>query len=143
MKYFRVFMLLMATGFLLLCFMCTGLMNDEDIILEMYAKIMRSYNREDLHGVMVYISKDYRSDIENQRTYDEVKEYRRLFILSNTNVSIDFRNIVINVLEDMATITYDIHMKTNRLRKNWSQTDTLRKSRGKWEVVSSELIEQS
>lgn len=123
-------------------FGCTGFSGtDEEIILEMYAQIVLSYSREDLYGVMKYVSKDFTSDIEDQKTYDEVREYRKSFILRNRNVSIGFRNINMTIDNSKAEVTYEVHVDTNRLNDRWKQSDTLMKKRGKWEIVSTKLVE--
>jgi len=135
-------------GIILSCFFlifmaCSGLFSDDsEKILENYAQILRAFNREDLHGVMKYIAEDFHSNIKEQRTYDEIKTHRRLFILEHSNILVEFRNLNISIKDSDATVSYQINLRTNKLRESWNQTDTLHKSRGKWKIISSVITEE-
>jgi len=115
--------------------------DEEGEILEMYAQSMRAFAREDLRGVMKNISKDFRSSFENQQNYEEVSEFRRLFILNNSNVSIDFRDINIGINKSKAIVELKVYVYTDQIETSWAEIDTLRKKRGKWEIVSWNILE--
>jgi len=110
--------------------------DDADVILDMYAETMRAFSNEDLHGIMKNISKDFHSNVNDQRDYEELRENRKRFILNNSNVAIGFRNINIKTEKSRATVQYTVVIKTDQIEMKWAQTDTLRKSWGKWKVVS-------
>ncbi|KPK96368.1 hypothetical protein AMJ80_00280 [bacterium SM23_31] len=114
--------------------------DEEGKILEMYAQSMRAFAHEDLRGVMKNISKDFRSSFESQQNYEEVSEFRRLFILNNSNVSIDFRDINIEVNNSKAIVKLKVYIHTDQIETNWAEIDTLRKKRGTWEIVSWNIL---
>ena len=120
-----------------------GAEDGSERILDMYAQIVQAFDKEDLHGVMQYVSKDFESEIEDQATYDEVREFRRIFILENHNVSVDFRNINIEIDGSKAVVSYDMHVTSSKMEDTWSQRDVLNKKFGGWEIVHSIIIEKS
>jgi len=110
--------------------------SEEEKILEMYAQSIQAFTREDLHGVMKNISRDFRSSVDNQKNYDEVQEYRKLFIRKNSNVSVDFRDINIEVNKSKAIVKLKVYVRTDQVEDSWAEIDTLSKRWGKWEIVS-------
>jgi len=139
--------LLLLTALLCLVFLIAACavnnVSEEEKILEMYAQSMRAYAREDLHGVMKNISRDFHSSVDNQKNYDEVQEYRSLFIRKNSNVSVDFRGINIEVNKSKAIVKLKVHVRTDQAEDSWAEIDTLRKRWGKWEIVSWNILKGS
>ena len=113
--------------------------SDEEKILEIYAQMSRTFSREDLRGVMKDISKEFQSEMENQKNYEEVQKYRKTFILNNSNVSIDFRNISISVSKSKAAVKLTVSMNTDQITENWVEIDSLEKKHGSWKIVSWKL----
>lgn len=126
---------------LLLTGCTTTIEDDHEAILDTYVLTMRAFSREDLRGVMRNISRDFQSDDENQTTYDEVFQFRRLFILNNSNVSVNFTEINITIEESIATVSLKVNVRTDQTRNEWGEIDTLQKRNGKWEIVSWNRIE--
>jgi len=114
--------------------------SEDDKIMEIYAQSTRAFAREDLHGVMKNISRDFYSSVENQQNYDEVSEFRRLFIRTNSNVSVDFRDINIEVNKSQAIVKLKVNVLTDQVENSWAEIDTLRKKWGKWEIVSWNIL---
>lgn len=117
--------------------------SEDDKIMEIYAQSTRAFAREDLRGVMKNISRDFYSSVENQQNYDEVSEFRRLFIRTNSNVSVDFRNINIEVNKSQAIVKLKVNVRTDQVKNSWAEIDTLRKKWGKWEIVSWNILKGS
>ena len=115
--------------------------DDHEAILDTYVLTMRAFSREDLRGVMKNISKDFQSNEENQTNYDEVFQFRRLFILNNSNVSVNFTEISINIEESQAIVSLRVNVRTDQTINEWDEIDTLEKRGGNWEIVSWNRIE--
>lgn len=115
--------------------------DDNEAILDTYVLTIRAFSREDIRGVMRNISRDFQSKEEDQTTYDEVYQFRRLFILNNSNVSVSFTEISINIEESIATVSLKVNVRTDQTRNEWGEIDTLHKRNGKWEIVSWNRIE--
>lgn len=115
--------------------------DDSEAILDIYAEIMFAYSREDLHGIMKNISKDFHSNVDNQKSYKELKESMTEFIKNNSNVSIEFRNIELEIEKSNAVAFYDVKLVSNRNIESWSRIDTLKKSWGTWEIISWSIDE--
>ncbi len=113
---------------------------EEQTIVEMYSKIMQAYAREDLRGIMLNISKDFQSNVESLRSYREILEFRRLFILNNSSVSVNFRDISINIGDNgKAEVSYIINIITDQNEYSWEEVDMLQKSWGNWEIYSWDI----
>ncbi|MFC1493425.1 nuclear transport factor 2 family protein [candidate division KSB1 bacterium] len=110
--------------------------SDEEVILEIYADVMRAYAREDLKGIMDPIDKDFTSDVQYQTDFEELKSTKADFILKNSNVNVDFRNIRINITEDDAIVQYRVLLETDQMSSSWTQIDTLHKKNGGWKIIS-------
>ncbi|MCP4725072.1 MAG: nuclear transport factor 2 family protein [bacterium] len=122
---------------ILTCFGCfLDQVSDEETILEMYADVMRAYAREDLKGIMEPIDKDFISEVRDQTDYEELKSTRADFILDNSNVKIDFRNIRINITESDAIVQYLVMLETDLVNSSWTQIDTLQKDGGDWKIIT-------
>lgn len=109
---------------------------DEEIILDMYADVMRAYAREDLKGVMDPIAKDFNSEVKSQTDYEELKSTKADFILNNSNVRIEFRNIRLNISDNDAIAQYNVILETDQMNSTWVQIDTLHKDGGRWKIIS-------
>lgn len=118
----------------------TTIEDDHEAILDTYVLTMRAFSREDLRGVMRNISKDFKSNEENQTNYDEVFQFRRLFILNNSNVSVDITEINISIEESIAKVSLRVNVRTDQTVNDWEEIDTLQKRNGKWEIVSWDRI---
>lgn len=137
-KSFSLISLSLAFSFIIvLSIRCSGRSVDEtEAIMDMYYQTMKAFSREDLRGVMKNISKDFHSTEADQHNYDELFEFRKLFILNNSNLSIEFREIRIIVEESKATAKFTIHLHTDQMTEIWEEIDTLEKTRGDWKIVS-------
>lgn len=127
---------------LLLIGCTTAVENDHDAILDSYVQTMRAFSREDLRGVMRTISKEFHSKEENQTNYDEVFQFRKLFILNNSNVSVNFTEINIKIEKSTATVSLKINVRTDQMVNEWEEIDTLQKRNGKWEIISWDRLER-
>ena len=78
---------------------------------------------------------------ENQTNYNEVFQFRRLFIINNSNVSVNFTEININIDEFTATVSLKVNIRTDQMVNEWEEIDTLQKRNGKWEIVSWNRLE--
>ncbi len=129
---------------ILLLFGCKGnSTDDEQEILEMYTEIIQAFAREDLRGVMFNISKDFQSDVEYLQTYGEILEHRRSFILNNSKVSVNFRDISIVLDGSHAEVSYRFQAETDQVEMSWSEIDMLQKSWSGWEIYSWQIIVDS
>ena len=132
-----IFLSLVFTFLIVLSIRCSSRSVDEtEAIIDIYYQTMKAFSREDLRGVMKNISKDFHSAEEDQHNYDELFEFRKLFILNNSNLSIEFREIRITVEESRATARITIHLHTDQMTETWEEIDTLEKIRGDWKIVS-------
>jgi len=110
---------------------------EEKAIVEMYSQIMQAYAREDLRGIMLKISKEFHSNVENLQSYSEVLESRRLFILNNSSVSVNFRDISIDIGDNgKAEVSLKVNIITDQNMYSWKEIDMLQKSWGNWEIYS-------
>ncbi len=106
----------------------------------MYTEIIQAFAREDLRGVMFNISKDFQSDVEYLQTYGEILEHRRSFILNNSKVSVNFRDISIVLDGSHAEVSYRFQAETDQVEMSWSEIDMLQKSWSGWEIYSWQII---
>lgn len=136
-----IFLSLVFSFIIVLSIRCSSRsVDDTEAIMDIYYQTMKAFSREDLRGVMKNISKDFRSTEADQHNYDELFEFRKLFILNNSNLSIEFREISITVEESKATAKFIIHLHTDQMTETWEETDKLEKTRGDWKIVSWDKI---
>jgi hypothetical protein len=127
---------ILLTALLVVASCTTKKISDEEKIIELYAQISHSFSQEDLRGIMKYISKEFESDVENQKNYKEVYKSRKTFILENSNVTVDFRDISIKLSKSSASVKLSVSFNTDQLTANWTEIDSLIKKYGSWKIIS-------
>jgi len=127
---------ILLTALLAVTSCTTKKISDEEKIIELYAQMSHSFSQEDLRGIMKYISKEFESDVENQKNYKEVYKSRKTFILENSNVTVDFRNISIKLSKSSASVKLSVSFNTDQLTANWTEIDSLIKKYGSWKIIS-------
>jgi hypothetical protein len=127
---------ILLTALLVVASCTTKKISDEEKIIELYAQMSHSFSQEDLRGIMKYISKEFESDVENQKNYKEVYKSRKTFILENSNVTVDFRNISIKLSKSSASVKLSVSFNTDQLTANWTEIDSLIKKYGSWKIIS-------
>ncbi len=120
--------------------LCTKInQTEEEQILNVYADNARALNREDLRGVMKHISEDFTSSIDGQKSFEELKDDRAKFILSNTAVNVAYREISIEFEDETAYVDVEISLITDSIDLIWTQRDKLVKENGDWKIVFWEI----
>ena len=127
---------ILLTALLVVASCTTKKISDEEKIIELYAQMSHSFSQEDLRGIMKYISKEFESDVENQKNYKEVYKSRKTFILENSNVTVDFRDISIKLSKSSASVKLSVSFNTDQLTANWTEIDSLIKNYGSWKIMS-------
>lgn len=127
---------ILLTALLVVASCTTKKISDEEKIIELYAQMSHSFSQEDLRGIMKYISKEFESDVENQKNYKEVYKSRKTFILENSNVTVDFRDISIKLSKSSASVKLSVSFNTDQLTANWTEIDSLIKKYGSWKIIS-------
>ncbi|MFC1553910.1 nuclear transport factor 2 family protein [candidate division KSB1 bacterium] len=114
--------------------------SDEDNIMELYAEIIKSFENKDIKTSMQFISKEFESNVKDQSNYTEVYLYRQSLFRNENILSVDIRDLKVELQEKKAVVSYDFHLKLFNRQKNWSEIDTLIREDGEWKIVTWKIL---
>jgi len=115
--------------------------SEEKNILEMYSQLAVEFHKGNFRGIMKPYSKDFTSDENDLKNYNDVMKYNASLLRTNSSIFINFYDFNFEINENSAQVEYTLHFKSRQREFKIKRRDHLKKEWWQWKVISTEYLD--